>query len=117
MGIAKHKRSRCNCGRVGTTHRTGCHALTPVPKIEMFTVPFEKGFADVIREYHALVAQAEPSISAFIAEMTKRGLDAFITEIKAVEQWSRLIVPAIPSEVGKALADLRKGGPHGLATK
>ena len=105
MGIAKHKKSRCDCRRIGASHKPYCAALNPPPMTEVFTLVLDKAFATVLMQYYEVVKEVEPSSGNFIVRMMQLGLDKFIEDVEAAKKKGQLVTLAAPSEVGKAVAE------------
>ena len=109
MGEAKHKKSRCNCRRIGTSHNAGCAALNKPLATEVFTLTLDKDFATVLMRYYEVVKEVEPSPGNFIVRMIQHGLDKFIEDIEAAKKKGQLVTLAAPSEIGKAVAKAHGG--------
>lgn len=107
MGQAKHKKSRCNCGRIGVSHKPGCAALNPIPILTTVILTMDKGFAEILMKYHALVADVEPSPGGFIVRMIQDGLDLFITKVEEAAKKDRIVTIAGPGDLAKIGSPVR----------
>ena len=105
MGIAKHKKSRCDCKRIGASHKAGCAALNTPPATEVFTLTLDKDFATGLMRYYEVVKEVEPSPGNFIVRMIQHGLDKFIEDVEAAKKKGQLVTLAAPSEIGKAVVE------------